>query len=383
MGNTLHGRRDHRASLGHPDHDACGTGFVVQLSGAATHEVVDRALVALQRLSHRGGVDADGSSGDGAGLLTALPQKLLRRHAAALNIELPARFGLGMLFIAPGEEARVQRDVKSLASALGVPCAGWRKVSTNPSVPGERAAETLPAVWQCFFTSSFRSESFERQLFLLRKRAESELGPGVYFCSLLSRTVVYKGLLAPWQLPLFYPDLWDQDFESSFAIFHQRFSTNTQPAWSLAQPFRLLAHNGEINTITGNRRWMMAREAAIRGKLQAGPWFHALEENVSDSASLDNALELLVRRGQSPEASLFSLVPPVTESNKQLTPQVRDFFQSVAAEYEPWDGPAALIFSDGRVVGAKLDRNGLRPLRYTRTTDGWFIAGIGSRPRRL
>jgi glutamate synthase (ferredoxin) len=375
MGNTLNGIRDHRVSLGHPDHDACGTGFVVQLSGAASHEVVDRALVALQRLSHRGGVDADGSSGDGAGLLTALPQKFLRRQAAALNIDLPARFGLGMLFITPGEEARVQRELKSLASAMGVPCAGWRKVPTNQLVPGERAAETLPAVWQCFFTSSFQSESFERQLFLLRKRAETEIGGSVYFCSLSSRTAVYKGLLAPWQLPLFYPDLHADDFETSFAIFHQRFSTNTQPAWRLAQPFRFLAHNGEINTITGNRRWMRARESAIRTKLQAGPWFHALEHNVSDSASLDNALELLVRRGQSPEASLFSLVPPVTESNTQLTPQVREFFQRAAAEYEPWDGPAALIFSDGRVLGAKLDRNGLRPLRYTRTSDGWLIAG--------
>jgi glutamate synthase domain-containing protein 2/glutamate synthase domain-containing protein 1/glutamate synthase domain-containing protein 3 len=377
MSNTIpHGTRNqHGASRAHPDHDACGTGFVVKLSGAGTHEVVDRALTALQRLSHRGGVDADGASGDGAGLLTALPQKFLRREAESLGIELPLNFGLGMLFMPRGQEARIQREIKSLASAMGVQLLGWRGVPTNPSVPGERAAETLPAVWQCFFASSFQSECFERQLFLLRKRAEAELGSGIYFCSLSSRTVVYKGLLAPWQLPLFYRDLWDLDFESSFAIFHQRFSTNTQPAWSLAQPFRFVAHNGEINTITGNRRWMQARQPAIRGKLKAGRWFHALEENVSDSASLDNALELLVRQGQSAEASLFSLVPPVLTEGDHVAPAVRQFFDAAAAEYEPWDGPAALIFSDGRVVGAKLDRNGLRPLRTIQTSDGWLIAG--------
>ncbi|MBZ5530486.1 MAG: glutamate synthase large subunit [Acidobacteriia bacterium] len=377
MGNTLlHGNGDHGASsLGHPDHDACGTGFVVRLSGAASHEVVDRALVALQRLSHRGGVDADGSSGDGAGLLTALPQRFLRRQAAALNISLPRNFGLGMLFVTPGEEARVQREVKLLAPSLGLECLGWRAVPTNRSVPGQRAAEAQPSVLQCFMASAFQGESFERQLLLLRKRAETELRSAAYFCSLSSRTVVYKGLLAPWQLPLFYPDLWDTDFESPFAIFHQRFSTNTQPAWPLAQPFRLLAHNGEINTITGNRRWMKAREAAIRSKLKAGPWFHGLEENVSDSASLDNALELLVRQGQSAETALFSLTPPALAAGAPVSAEVREFFATAAGEYEPWDGPAALIFTDGRVVGAKLDRNGLRPLRYTRTSDGWLIAG--------
>jgi glutamate synthase (ferredoxin) len=371
-GKFSHGADDYVASRGHPDHDACGTGFVVQLSGAATHEVVDRALVALQRLSHRGGVDADGASGDGAGLLTAIPQRYICREASALGIELPGCFGLGMLFLTPGEEARVQREIETLAPAMGLKCLGWREVPTNPSVPGARAAESRPSVWQCFLEPLGSSGGLERRLFLFRKRAEHELGSAVYFCSLSSRTVVYKGLLAPWQLPLFYPDLWERAFESHLAIFHQRFSTNTQPAWSLAQPFRFVAHNGEINTITGNRRWMKAREAGIRSELRAGEWFCALEEHVSDSASLDNAFEVLLRQGRSPEAALFTLVPPA-ESSRSASRRSEDI--SEGAEYEPWDGPAALIFSDGRVVGAKLDRNGLRPLRYTLTTDGWLLAG--------
>ncbi len=360
---------------GHPDHDSCGTGFIMQLGKPASHEVVDRALAALHRLSHRGGVDADGASGDGAGLLTDIPQKFIRRAAAELDISLPSQFGLGMLFLEPDEAGHSRGTIEALAPSMGLQFLGWREVPVNSSVPGSRAAESLPAIWQCFFAESGERGDFELRLFLFRKRVEAELGSSIYFCSLSSRTVVYKGLLAPWQLPIFYPELHDHDFESRFAVFHQRFSTNTQPAWSLAQPFRFLAHNGEINTIVGNRRWMCAREEQIRTALNAGAWFHGLEENVSDSASLDNALELLVHQGRSAEGGLLTLVPPVCEGNSHLGPEVQRYLESAAAESEPWDGPAALIFSDGRVVGAKLDRNGLRPLRYTRTSDGWLVAG--------
>ena len=219
---------------GHPDHDACGTGFVAQLAQPASHEVVDRALVALQRLSHRGGVDADGSSGDGAGLLTAIPEKFMRRVAQSLGISLPRQFALGMLFLSPDEESRLRCEIEELASSMLLRFLGWRKVPANYSVPGARAAETLPSIWQCFFASGDDCSNFEDRLFLFRKKAESELGAGVYFCSLSSTTVVYKGLLSPWQLPIFYPELHSRDFESRFAIFHQRFSTNTRPAWSLA-----------------------------------------------------------------------------------------------------------------------------------------------------
>ena len=360
---------------GHPDHDACGTGFITRLGQPASHEVVERALVALARLSHRGGVDADGASGDGAGLLTAIPQKFCRRLAAERGIQLPFGFALGMLFLAPDEQTRVQCRMEILAHSNQLQFLGWREVPIDSAAAGARAAETLPAIWQCFLAPENEADDFESRLFFFRKQAEAELGPAVYFCSLSSRTVVYKGLLAPRQLPLFYPDLQAADFESEFAIFHQRFSTNTQPAWRLAQPFRFLAHNGEINTIVGNRRWMFAREAELRRRLQVGEWFHGLEENVSDSASLDNALELLVRQGQSPDAGLLTLVPPAFESDSAGALQVREYLEAAAAGHEPWDGPAALVFSDGRMIGAKLDRNGLRPLRYTRTADGWLLAG--------
>jgi len=362
-------------SRGHPDHDACGAGFVVKLAGGATHEVVDRALLALQRLSHRGGIDADAASGDGAGLLTALPQRMLAHAARDLRISLPRVFGLGMLFIQPGEGVRVQAELTALASAMELQVLGWREVPTNYSVLGPRAAQTAPSVWQCFIAATGENTGFERKLFLFRKRAEAELADAVYFCSLSSRTVVYKGLLSPRQLAEFYPDLHDREFETPFAIFHQRFSTNTQPAWHLAQPFRLLAHNGEINTITGNRRWMDARQQEIRARLNAGPHFNVLEENVSDSASLDNALELLVQQGCPVDHAMLSLVPPVITANSRLAADTAEMIRSAALEYEPWDGPAALVFSDGRTLGAKLDRNGLRPMRYTRTSTGWLVAG--------
>jgi glutamate synthase (NADPH/NADH) large chain/glutamate synthase (ferredoxin) len=363
------------SAQGHPDHDACGTGFIVRLDGHASHEVVERSLSALQRLAHRGGVDADGSSGDGAGLLTAIPQAFMRRVAGDLGVALPADFGLGMLYLPPQDEARVRRAVEALSAEMGLQCLGWREVPVNASVPGSRAAETLPSIWQGFFATAGHGGDLEQTLFLFRKLAESELGESVYFASLSSRTVVYKGLLSPWQLPLFYPDLLSREFKSPFALFHQRFSTNTQPAWPLAQPFRFLAHNGEINTIVGNRRWTRAREQSFRRALNAGEWFHSLEEHVSDSASLDNALENMVRQGMSPEAALLTLVPPAVVGNRRLEPQVRHYLENMAADHEPWDGPAALVYSDGRVVGAKLDRNGLRPLRYTRTSDGWVVAG--------
>ncbi|MCU1254237.1 MAG: glutamate synthase (ferredoxin) [Candidatus Angelobacter sp.] len=366
---------DSTFSHGHPDHDACGTGFVVRPASGATHEVVDRALVALQRLSHRGGIDADASSGDGAGLLTAIPQRMLTRAARDLRISLPRIYGLGMLFIRGGEEGRVQSELKAIACGMRLRIYGWREVPTNAAVLGLRAAATVPSVWQCFIGATEQTASLERQLFLFRKAAEAELGDAAYFCSLSSRTVVYKGLLSPRQLGEFYPDLRHQDFETSFAIFHQRFSTNTQPAWQLAQPFRLLAHNGEINTITGNRRWMKARESEIRIELTAGDRFNALEENVSDSASLDNAVELLVQQGYTLDRAMLSLVPPVVGTNSRLDPEIIDLIERASHDYEPWDGPAALVFSDGLMLGAKLDRNGLRPMRYTRTSTGWLVAG--------
>src|SRR5215469_10831883 len=306
---------------GHPDHDACGTGFIVRRGHGASHEVVERGLVALQRLSHRGGIDADGASGDGAGLMTEIPQGFIRRVAGELGIALPRDFALGMLFLPRDHQEWVRRSVETMSRGMGLKCLGWREVPVNPNVLGALAQKTLPSIQQCFFSPTSTAENFEAQLFLFRKRMEAGLGGDAYCSSLSTRTVVYKGLLAPWQLAEFYPDLQATDFESRFAIFHQRFSTNTRPSWSLAQPFRLLGHNGEINTITGNRRWMHAREPEIRSRLKAGEWFRALENNVSDSASLDNALEILAQQGRSVEAAMLTLIPPAFESDPELEPQ--------------------------------------------------------------
>jgi len=248
---------------GHPDHDACGVGFVAQLGSLGSRDVIERALTALVRLTHRGGVDADGSSGDGAGLLLPIPKEFFRARAKEELINLPVEFGVGMAFLPPGRENEARASVEKLSTLCGVQCCGWRKVPVDSSILGPSAAASLPSIQQCFFSSSETGEAFERQLFLLRKRVESEGTPGIYFCSLSSRSVVYKGLLAPWQVPEFYPDIAHSQFQASFAVFHQRYSTNTRPTWSLAQPFRFVAHNGEINTIGPNRRWMRARAGMV------------------------------------------------------------------------------------------------------------------------
>ena len=357
------------------DVDACGVGFVAQLRGRAGRGVMDRALGALLRLSHRGGVDADGCSGDGAGLLTPLPLEFFRGCAEAAGIRVPETFGLGMAFLPPGEAQSACTSVEAAARSAGLELLGWRRVPIHAPVLGPRAAATLPEIRQCYLAPGRRGEDFERALFLLRKRMEAGGPAGAYFCSLSSRTVVYKGLLAPWQLAEFFPDLANPAFTAPFAIFHQRYSTNTRPTWALAQPFRALAHNGEINTIVSNRRWLHAREPELRRQFRAPAWFHALEPGMSDSASLDNALEIALQQGHSLPGAMLRLVPPAWEADETLEPEVRDFLESAAAQQEPWDGPAALVCTDGRWVGAKLDRNGLRPMRYTLTADGLLVAG--------
>jgi glutamate synthase domain-containing protein 2/glutamate synthase domain-containing protein 1/glutamate synthase domain-containing protein 3 len=358
-----------------PDHDACGVGFVAQLGGGPSHEIVARALTALERLAHRGGLDADGRSGDGAGLLLPLPHRFFRESAALSGIELPSHYGLGMIFLSPGKELLVQAMVARLAPGQGLRCLGWRLVPVEATIVGPRARDTLPVIWQCFLAPADTTDNLEERLFRLRKQAEAAAPGGTYFCSLSSRTVVYKGLLTPDQLAAFYPDLADPRFEASFAVFHQRYSTNTQPSWSLAQPFRFVAHNGEINTISSNRRWLEAKQSAWRTVLGLPEEAQLLEAGVSDSASLDNGLELFLRRGYGPDAAILSMVPPAWETNSQVSPQLRRFLDAHAAMQEPWDGPAALVFSDGIQVGAKLDRNGLRPMRYTLTRDGLLMVG--------
>jgi glutamate synthase domain-containing protein 1 len=366
-----------RPSRSHPevDHDACGVGFIAQLGSSGSRDVVERALTALERLCHRGGVDADGLSGDGAGILTPIPKGFIRERVREINIELPESFGMGMAFIPPGHESAARAAVESAASEMGLQCLGWRQVPTHPSLLGPCALATLPLIRQCFFAAKDSATDLERQLFLMRKRVESGAQSGIYFCSLSSQSLVYKGLLTPLQLAAFYADLACPDFVAPFAIFHQRYSTNTSPSWQLAQPFRFVAHNGEINTISANRRWTRAREGALQQEFAAHDWFHVLEEGVSDSASFDNALEVRLRQGSSVAAAMLRMVPPAWESDPQTGPKLRRFLQKATREQEPWDGPAALVFSDGRMVGAKLDRNGLRPMRYTITSDGLLVVG--------
>jgi glutamate synthase domain-containing protein 2/glutamate synthase domain-containing protein 1/glutamate synthase domain-containing protein 3 len=370
-------RRKH-PNWGHPDHDACGTGFIAQLASPPSHDIVQYALNALERLTHRGGVDADGASGDGAGLLTSIPEAFFRARAGEQGIELPEHFGLGFAFFPTGTASDARRAVEAAADTERLRVQGWRRVPVNTATLGRMSLETMPEAWQ-FYVSPFHATrepaKFEFRLALLRKRAESMLPPRCYICSLSSLTVVYKGLLTPWQFPQFYEDLRDPLFATTFAVFHQRYSTNTSPSWHLAQPFRYSAHNGEINTIISNRRWIRAKDSELRAKLTVGAWYDILEDNVSDSASFDNGFEQKLLEGYSPEAAMLSMVPPAFENDPLLSRDVRGALASLSQDSEPWDGPAALVFSDGHFVGAKLDRNGLRPLRYTLTHDGLLIAG--------
>jgi glutamate synthase domain-containing protein 2/glutamate synthase domain-containing protein 1/glutamate synthase domain-containing protein 3 len=323
------------------------------------HEAVSLGAQALARLAHRGGLDADGKSGDGAGLLIQVPLRLLGGEVA-----------VAALF---AWDDRARALVAESIEQSGLQLVEWREVPVDADSLGERARETMPAVWHGLIAKpNLDPDEWEHRLYMVRRRAEraaAEQGVRMYLPSCSSRTLVYKGLMAGTRLADFYPDLRDPACESRLAVFHQRYSTNTMPDWRLAQPFRMLAHNGEINTITGNRAWMRAREAELAPELRGAVW-----QEGSDSASLDNALELLVHRGWEVSEALMSLVPDAWEGRGDLASAVRDFYRYQSIRFEPWDGPAALAFSDGIVVGAALDRNGLRPLRWQRTRDGLVAA---------
>jgi glutamate synthase (ferredoxin) len=336
---------------------ACGMGFVA--SPGLSHEAIGLAVEALARLAHRGGLDADGKSGDGAGLLIQVPRRLIGGELA-----------VAVLF---EWDERGRATVTDAMESFGLDLIDWRAVPVDPDTLGERARDTMPAIWHGIIARpDLDPDEWEDRLYLARRRAERRAQDErvrMYLPSCSSRTVVYKGLMAGTRLADFYLDLQDPACESRLAVFHQRYSTNTMPDWRLAQPFRMLAHNGEINTITGNRAWMRAREAELEAELRGAIWPEG-----SDSASLDNALELLVHRGWEVSEALMSLVPDAWEGRGDLAAGVRDFYRYQSIRFEPWDGPAALAFSDGNVVGAALDRNGLRPLRWQRTRDGLVAA---------
>jgi len=371
------------------EHDACGTGFLAQISGEASHLLIETALEALTNLTHRGAQDADAETSDGAGLLTQIPRTLFYEELLAQSITLSTidDLAVGMVFLpstacSESEYALSRQIIEAVCSEVGLHFLGWRLPPLTKSVLGSRASATAPDIAQVLVARPphLTDEQYERSLYHARRLMEKRLSEAgiddCYIASLSHNTIVYKGLLAPDQLARFYLDLADPRYTSAFAIFHQRYSTNTFPSWGLAQPLRLLAHNGEINTIQGNRHWMEAREGALfspRLDCHLHDILPVVQAGGSDSAQLDNVAEFLTHSGREVLHSMQMLVPPAWEQNAELNPEQRAWCEYHAGQMEPWDGPAALIFSDGHIVGATLDRNGLRPARYTLTSHGLFI----------
>jgi glutamate synthase (NADPH) large chain len=370
------------------EHDACGVGFVVDLSGEPKHTTVEDAVRILVNLEHRGAIGGDKSTGDGAGLLLGIPHAFFRKACAAEGVALPpeGRYAAGTVFL-PSDDRLARRCVAAferVAAQEGFPVAVWRSVPVVPGCLGDLARSTMPGIRQCVIPRRDTDpDAFERKLYVIRRRVEKEVASWrngdasqFYVPSLSGRTIVYKGLLTGSQLPLFYPDLTDPDFASSFVVVHQRFSTNTLPTWHLAHPFRLLAHNGEINTLRGNINRMRAREAILASDL-FGEDIKKLKpviiETGSDSAIFDNVLELLVMAGRSLPHAAMMMIPEAFGPKFPMSEDRRAFYEYHAAVMEPWDGPAAVVFCDGRYVGATLDRNGLRPARITVTRDGMIV----------
>src|ERR1700722_233542 len=360
-------------------HDGCGVGFVADLSGRGGPDVVAQALRVLCHLEHRGAQGGDPATGDGAGILTQLPDAFFRA-VCGFALPGPGSYAVGLAFIS-AERTVVSAAIDRLAAAEGLTVLGWREVPYDVDACGAGAQAVLPELVQLFVAGA-NGESgieLERMAFCLRKRAEHE--GGVYFASLSARTSVYKGMLSAVQLGPFFPDLSDPRYGSALALVHSRFSTNTFPSWPLAHPYRYVAHNGEINTIRGNRNWMRAREAMLASDLippsKDGKGierlFPVLNADGSDSASFDECLELRHGGGRSPPHAVLMMIPEPWENHEEMTPERRAFYQFHAALMEPWDGPALIAFTDGSVIGAVLDRNGLRPGRYWVTSDGLVV----------
>ncbi len=369
------------------EHDACGVGFVAQLDGTPSHGIVARGIRVLENLAHRGATGGDAGTGDGAGILVQVPDAFLRRECGRSGLSLPpaGRYGAGMLFL-PRERELAEACRLLVEQALrdeGLRLLGWREVPAAASALGAKAGADCPAVAQCFAEGGGESNGgLERRLYVARRQAErrveGRLRPGDRFCipSFSCRTIVYKGLMMGGQLGAFYPDLEDPAFASALAVIHQRYSTNTFPSWKLAQPFRCLAHNGEINTLRGNVRHMQARERSLTSQRlngEIGKILPVIAPGGSDSACLDNALELLAAGGRDMAHAMMMLIPQAWGQKYPMGPDLRGFFEYSSGLMEPWDGPAAVAFTDGTVVGAALDRNGLRPCRYTVTSGGLVV----------
>ncbi|MDX3434175.1 glutamate synthase large subunit [Streptomyces sp. NBC_01693] len=357
------------------EHDACGVGFVATLTGVASHELVEQALTVLRNLEHRGATGSEPDSGDGAGILLQVPDAFLREEA---GFELPeaGSYAVGIAFLPADDSTDSVKQIEKIAAEEGLDVLGWRQVPVTPDILGSGARATMPEFRQLIVADGESTGIvLDRKAFVLRKRAEREAG--VYFPSLSARTIVYKGMLTTGQLEPFFPDLSDRRFATAVALVHSRFSTNTFPSWPLAHPYRFVAHNGEINTVKGNRNWMKARESQLAsslfGEAQLDRIFPVCTPDASDSASFDEVLELLHLGGRSLPHSVLMMVPEAWENHASMDPARRAFYQYHSTMMEPWDGPACVTFTDGVQVGAVLDRNGLRPGRYWVTDDGLVV----------
>ena len=360
------------------DRDSCGFGLIANLDDKPSHWVVETAITALERLTHRGAVAADGKTGDGCGLLIKFPTEFMRALAEEAGFSVGRQFAVGTVFLSQDDSTAdaVRSIIEDAISGIGLEVAGWRDVPTDPSVCGELALKTLPRIEQVFVNAPADTQrgSFNRKLFLARRRAENQflkVDPTSYVSSLSSATISYKGMVMPNVLATFYPDLRDPRMESSVCVFHQRFSTNTLPEWRLAQPFRFLAHNGEINTVQGNRNWALARARNFKSdKLDdLSDLDPIIGLTGSDSSSLDNMLEVMRAAGMDVLQAMRILIPPAWQSLDNLDPDVRAFYEFYDCHMEPWDGPAGIVLTDGRYAACTLDRNGLRPARYVITRD--------------
>ena len=368
------------------EHDACGLGFVANIKNVKSHDIVRDGLTILENLEHRGAVGADPKAGDGVGMLIQMPDGFFRKVTADLSIALPEEgaYGVGMLFLPPDDAARatIEKIIADKIVEEGHAVLGWRDVPVDNSDLGYSIVPTEPVIKQIFIGNEKADDqqAFERDLFVIRRLIElavkaenlAEAKDFFYIPSMSSYTVLYKGLLLSSQLGPFYDDLRDPDTVSAMALVHQRFSTNTFPTWSLSQPFRMICHNGEINTVRGNVNWMAARHETLASALlgdELEKLWPLIEEGQSDTACFDNALELLVMGGYSPAHAMMMLIPEAWAGNPLMDEQRRSFYEYNAALMEPWDGPAAVAFTNGRQIGATLDRNGLRPARYYVTSD--------------
>ena len=371
------------------EHDACGVGFVAHIKNKPSHEIILQGLKILESLEHRGAVGADPLAGDGAGIIIQLPDRLLRAEAKRIGFTLPAKgeYAVGMLFLPPDAKmrARCELAIASVTEAEGQEILGWRDVPVDPSCLGESVKPKAPKIRQVFIKRGpgcADQQAFERKLFVIRKQAHHAIWDlegrqtGFYVPSLSSRTIVYKGMVLAKNLPVFYLDLGDERAESALAMAHQRFSTNTFPSWELAHPFRYLAHNGEINTVQGNINWMLARRHNMTSEVLGADLdklWPLVGDGASDSATFDNALELLIAGGYSISHAMMMMIPEAWHKNPLMDDNRRAFYEYHAALMEPWDGPAAVCFTDGRQIGGTLDRNGLRPARYIVTDDDFVI----------